>query len=126
MSATTAIAISSSITAQQVSAAKDAACSATLAAGSPSGASVEHMQTFAECVQRLHPDALLPAEVIAIKVLIGSVFVGAALGAYRCTRSRYSDWVDGCIGAVLGSCLLPLALVILAIGCKAVAFLFTA
>lgn len=92
MSGTTAIAISSAANAQAAAAlskAKDAECRAEMPGFEHNTATVQEMQGYAECVQRLHPvDRGSEMQVIAWVVLACMVISAVATGFLRWRDQR--------------------------------------
>ena len=95
MSGTTAIAISSAANAQAsaaLSKAKDAACHAEMPGFEHDTATVQEMQGYAQCVQRLHPvDFDQEMQVIAW-VVLACMVIGAVATGFMRWRSR--QWWD--------------------------------
>lgn len=95
MSGTTAIAISSAANAQAAAAmskAKDAACRAEMPGFEHNTATVQEMQGYAECVQRLHPvDVGGEMQVVAWVVLVCMVIGAVATGFLRWRSQQWWD-----------------------------------
>lgn len=113
-------AINASLAAQSAANAEQAhteRCKIELLTYQPKGATVAQMQSYAACVQRVHPT---DDSTLALKVCVGVVLVCAAVGAAH-GLLKYGDageaLAGGCLGAAAGGILL--------ISIGAVVFLFS-
>jgi hypothetical protein len=70
----------------------------------------------------VYPQELSQGDVIGIKILIVSAFIGAAIGAYF---MRDEDFVGKLIAVFIGFFVCPIGLLMLYGLCKAVQFLFS-
>jgi hypothetical protein len=116
----------SSVALAQASAAKTEACKATVKTYKPETATVAEMRGYAECVQRLHPTERTGDELIAVKVVIVLVLLGAVVGAWKSYKNTvYFDWFWIGTGFVGGA--LTVAAILLVGGwvLAGVGFLFT-
>lgn len=97
------------------------ACDAMMPTYAHQNATVEQMQTYAKCVDKMHPQEMSFGAVIALKVAIVIVLLSTAIGAYVGSRSYdgtlYGALV-GCIGSVT-------ALFVLFLLLAALTFLFS-
>jgi hypothetical protein len=120
-----AVAISS-VALAEASAAKTEACKATVKTYKPETATVAEMRGYAECVQRLHPNDLPSGAVIAIKIAIVLVLIGAIVGAWKSYKDRdYFGWFDVSMGFVMGATAVAAILFVGALVLAGVGFLFT-
>ena len=91
MSGTTAIAISSAANAQAsaaLSKAKDAACRAEMPGFEHNTATVQEMQEYAQCVQRLHPVDVGGGMPVIAWVVLACMVVGAVATGFMRWRSQ--------------------------------------
>lgn len=109
MSGTTAIAISSAANAQAAAAlskAEDAACRAEMPGFEHDTATVQEMQGYAQCVQRLHPvDVGGEMQAIAWVVLACMVIGAVATGFLRWRSQRWWDVSEYVLMYLLWTCI---------------------
>lgn len=58
-------------------------CKVELLQYEPKAATVQQMQSYAECVRNIYPQDSGPAEVMAYKIVIGVLLLGFIIGAVR-------------------------------------------
>ena len=118
MSGTTAIAISSAANAQAAAAlskAKDAACLAEMPGFEHDTATVQEMQGYAQCVQRLHPvDVGGEMQVIAWVVLACMVVGAVATGFMRWRSQLLWDVFDYVLMYLMWTCVSILVAIVVA------------
>lgn len=124
MTGATAIAISSSANAQAAAAlskAKDAACRAEMPGFEHNTATVQEMQGYANCVNRLHPEDTGLTSAIAWVVLICMV-----LGVVMTGVIRWKSWGSwGPLDFVMVCVMSTLGLIVAAFVVSGLAVLFT-
>ena len=94
-----------------ISRARDAECRVIIAQYDSRTADVHAMQEYANCVERIHPKKLEPAETLALKGLFVMALIGAVLGGIWASKDRWADIVDIFFGAMLGFIMLPMGCV---------------
>lgn len=120
MSTSIAIATAANTTAliaQQQQAAESAkmACQAWMPNYTHSGATVEKMHAYAECVHRLDPQPTSPDGVIALKIAIVLLFAGMIVGAWR-NKDTYEGPIMGAFGGVVFVLIAELVLFLIGAG----------
>lgn len=63
----------------EASAAKDAACRVLVNGYQHAGSTVEQMQEYASCIERLHP-AMTSGDIIFVKIAIVAAMIGGCIG----------------------------------------------
>lgn len=124
MSGATAIVISSSANAQAAAAlskAQDAACRAEMPGFEHNTATVQEMQGYAQCVNRLHPEDTGLTSAIAWVVLICMILGVVITGVIRWTSWRSWDTLDFAMVYVMST----LGLIAAAFVVSGLAVLFT-
>lgn len=115
-------AVNASLTAQsaaQASAARDERCKVELVQYDPKHATVAEMQSYAACVQRIHPVA---EDVMGLKALVATLLICALIGAViGAIREQY----DRLLGAVMGAFAGASVMCLLALAGLAVVFVFS-
>lgn len=87
-------------------------------------ATTGQMQEYASCVNHNYPQPASGAEIIVIKILIASVFVGIAAGLYVAKRG-YASALDYLLFGILGALCLPLGLLLLGAAGYGIKYLFS-
>lgn len=109
----TAANTSAVIAQQQAERAMKLACEAMMPTYTHQTATVEQMQVYAKCVEKLHPEELSFGAVIALKIAIVIVLLSTAVGGYIGSRgydgTLYGAFV-GCFGSMVALFLLFLLL----------------
>jgi hypothetical protein len=104
MSTSIAIATAANTTAliaqQQAAEGAKMACQAWMPNYTHANATVEKMQAYAECVNRVYPQPMSPDSMIALKVAVALLFVGVIVGTWR-GMNDYDGPVLGAIGGFL-------------------------
>ena len=102
MSTSIAIAAAANTTAilaqQQAQQAAKVACEAMMPAYTHSGASIDQMRVYAQCVDKLYPLPMATGDTIALKIAVVFLFVGVFLGAW----AKRDDWEGPIVGAFMG------------------------
>jgi hypothetical protein len=116
--ASTAIAVAA---AQRAEEAKKIACEGVLQSFDPKGATVEIIKGYADCVNLLHPNDMLPSDIILIKFTLISCFIaGIAAGIYF-----GKEWgiLNGVVSFVVGFVLTGCGFIILGLLIMAIKFI---
>lgn len=124
MTGATAISISSYANAQAAAAlskAQDAACRAEMPGFEHNTATVQEMQGYAQCVQRLHPVDTGSIQAVAWVVLVCLVLAAIATGI-----QRYRSWCGwDAVGYVMIFLMWAFGLALAAVVVSGLAYLFT-
>lgn len=109
----------------QATTAKKIACQSIVSSFDSKTATIQESQTYASCIQLLHPSEMSGAEVIAIKVLIVVALLGAAFGFWRGDGfSHKQTFVDRLLCGFCGLFLAPIFIIIIGAVIRGVIFLF--
>ena len=94
------VSAAASAAALSASRARDELCKVTIQTYQPNGASIAEMKQYAECVQRIYPDAMTDQSIIYAKGAIVLMFAAMVIGAWR---MREDGWINGvALGALVG------------------------
>ena len=101
---TTTIAVTAAIIAsEQAQQAKRAACQIVIEGYDARKATIEQAQSYASCIQLVHPEPLHPDEIFAGKGLFIMFLLGIVLGINQQKREGYtSDFFDYFTAGVMG------------------------
>jgi len=89
----------------------------------PHAASVQQMQSYSECVQRIYPKHT-EKDIFATKMLVACAIIVAIIGAIIGSRSEHGLG-DKCMGAVVGSSIALMIAIIFLVICEGIQYVLS-
>lgn len=108
-----------------LSRARDAECRVIIAQYDSRTADVHAMQEYADCVKRIHPKKLEPAETLALKGLFVMALIGAVLGGIWASKDQWASKIEIFLGAFIGFMALPAGCIAAVALIKGIIWLFS-